>query len=142
MTTYEGACHCGAIGVEFQTERAPSELPVRQCQCSFCRKHGGRTTTDAAGSLRFIGREPAALERYRFGKRITDFLVCKRCGIYVGAVMAVDEGVVGTLNINVLANNLFGERVGDHADYDGETADGAALRRAKMWTPARVVPEG
>jgi len=40
--------------------------------------------------------------RYRFGLGITDFLLCRKCGVYVAAVMTTAEGALGVLNVNVL----------------------------------------
>ena len=48
-----GGCHCGALRVEFET-RAPEELPLRECQCTFCRRHGALNTVDANGRVRVV----------------------------------------------------------------------------------------
>src|SRR5579859_2220723 len=47
-----GGCHCGNLGVVLETERDPRALPLRACQCSFCRRHGAVTTADPGGLLR------------------------------------------------------------------------------------------
>ena len=47
----EGGCHCGRLRVAFTTARAPTELPLRACQCTFCRRHGGLTTSDPEGEV-------------------------------------------------------------------------------------------
>ena len=61
--TLQGSCHCGNLQVDFETEVALAALPLRACQCSFCRKLGVRATSDPAGRLRFQVREPALLSR-------------------------------------------------------------------------------
>ena len=66
-----GACHCGAIRVEFETA-AP--LAPRACQCSFCRKHGARTVSDPEGTAE-LRLAPETL-RYRFASRAADYLLC------------------------------------------------------------------
>ena len=77
---YEGHCHCRALGFTFDTDRP---LAPRACRCGFCRKHAARTVADPRGSaLLDLG---ADVVRYRFGTRTTDFLICGRCGVYVGA---------------------------------------------------------
>ena len=86
MTTYGGSCHCGAVKVALESQRAPAQMRVGRCGCSFCRRHGARTMGDREGSLRFEAA-PGALIRYRFGLGITDYLLCAHCGAYVGAVM-------------------------------------------------------
>lgn len=136
--THKGQCHCGALGVEFRTSVPTDELTVRECQCSFCRKQGGRSCTDPNGHVTFIAHDKSLLNRYRFGKKITDFLVCRGCGAYVGAVMEIGGKLFATLNVNSLDGNPLGDRHGGHADYDGETATSAAERRARVWTPAEL----
>lgn len=53
---FEGACHCGAIGYLYRTALDPERWNVRACQCSFCRAHAARTTSDPAGSVQFRER--------------------------------------------------------------------------------------
>src|ERR1043166_5461140 len=90
MSTYPGSCHCGAIQIAYTTDKKPEEMRPGRCSCTFCRRHGARTMGDPAGSVEFRAN-PGALGRYRFGLGITDYLVCSKCGAYVGAVME-DEG--------------------------------------------------
>ena len=51
MNHLNGSCHCGNIKVAFETALDPQALPLRACQCAFCRRHGGVTTSDPAGRL-------------------------------------------------------------------------------------------
>ena len=57
MTVYKGACHCGAVTVELETDTAPATIDVRECQCSFCRAHGAESASDPAGRIRYIDDE-------------------------------------------------------------------------------------
>ncbi len=61
--TYSGECHCGALGYGYTTSIDPAAWPVRSCQCSFCRRHGARCTSDPAGTLRFAHRKAEQLVR-------------------------------------------------------------------------------
>lgn len=134
MRSFEGCCHCGAIGFTFRTSRDPWSWPVRACQCGFCRAHGARTTTDPAGLVEFHVHDPEALVRYRFGLRSADFLLCGHCGTYVGAVLEGEEGGFATLNINTIAAAAAaGEAV--PISYDGESPDERRARRERAWTP-------
>ena len=45
MTTLTGGCHCGNMRVAFETSLDPRNLPLRGCQCSFCRRHGAVATS-------------------------------------------------------------------------------------------------
>ena len=52
-SSFEGRCHCGAIGFSFRTAKTPDQWPLRACQCRFCRGHGAQTTSDPDGSVAF-----------------------------------------------------------------------------------------
>jgi hypothetical protein len=82
-----GACHCGSLDVAFTTSTAPEALPLRACQCSFCRRHGAITTSDPAGRLRIVARDETAWKPYVFGQRTAELAVCSRCGVYVAALL-------------------------------------------------------
>jgi hypothetical protein len=43
--------------------------------------------SDRTGAVRILVHDPALLIRYGFGLRTADFLLCGRCGTYLGAVM-------------------------------------------------------
>ena len=87
MTVYKGACHCGAITIELETDTDPATIDVRECQCSFCRAHGAESASDPAGRIRYIERTPGDITRYRFGSQSCDMILCRHCGVYMGAIM-------------------------------------------------------
>jgi hypothetical protein len=127
-----GQCHCGAIRFELETAKP---LAPRACQCGFCRKHGARTVADPEGSaVLTLGAETT---RYRFGSKTTDFLICGRCGVYVGAAAAIDGRLYVTLNLNAFDDPRL-DLAGAPVSYDGEDAAGKADRRRVGWTPARL----
>ena len=70
-----GGCHCGNITLHFNISGSFDELPIRACQCSFCRKHNVRATADPGGELQVQIKDKNKLSKYRFGLEITDFLV-------------------------------------------------------------------
>lgn len=137
-TTLHGACHCGALHVELETKVDPSALPLRACQCSFCRRHGGITTSDPAGRLVIEVREPEQLHRYRFALGITDFLLCRSCGVYVAATMEADGRLLGVLNVNVLDERAPFLRPADPMNYGAETVETRGARRGKAWMPVEL----
>jgi hypothetical protein len=108
---------------------------MRACQCSFCLAHAAMATSDPSGLLTFIINEPSALQRYRFGLRTTDFLLCARCGIYVGAQIETERGVFGILNTRVLTPTPAGLRISTPANYDVEDVNRRIARRETVWTP-------
>ena len=77
---HEGRCHCGNLSVTFDTAQDAGRVPLRECGCAFCRKHGATSVTDPAGSLEVRIADAALVSRYRFGLGTSDFLVCRRCG--------------------------------------------------------------
>jgi len=137
--TFGGGCHCGALGLTFRTALPVSAWSVRACQCGFCRAHGARTTSDPAGRLAFHAAEPALLRRYRFGLGTADFLLCERCGVYLGAQIETAAGAFGTLNVRALTPLPAGLPQAAPADYGAESADERARRRAQRWTPLEQI---
>jgi hypothetical protein len=133
-----GQCHCGAVRLALTTTRAPAELPVRVCGCTFCRRQGARYTSDPAGSLTITITDDAVLGRYRFGLGLADFLFCRRCGSYLGAH---EPGAPGraVVNLRVLAEAEAFVAPPATMDYDGEDAAARGARRARAWTPAQIV---
>src|SRR5688572_4653002 len=131
---FEGSCHCGAIGFTLGTAQPPEVWTVRACQCGFCRRHGARTFADPAGSVSFAVADSSRLNRYRFGLKTADFLVCGACGVYVASVLTSPRGQFATLNINTLRQALtMPEPV--PVSYDGESIDQRQVRREQRWTP-------
>jgi hypothetical protein len=131
---FEGRCHCGALRFELRTARPPDQWAVRACQCSFCRSHGARTTSDPEGSVRFIITDNAKLNRYRFATRSADFYVCRDCGVYVATVLTSARGQFATLNVNALSSPVD-VPVAAAISYEGESAEQKLARREQKWTP-------
>jgi hypothetical protein len=94
-----GGCHCGNLALTFETARAPGELAVRACGCSFCRRHSVRAVSDPRGRVEFVVQDPLRLNRYRFVLGTAQFLVCRTCSVYVGALMADGGSAYATVNI-------------------------------------------
>ncbi len=137
-TTLRGGCHCGNITVAFETALNPHALPLRACQCSFCVRHGGVTTSDPAGLLVVEVRQPGQLQRYRFALGITDFLNCRSCGVYVAAVMGSEGRSLGVLNVNVLDDREPFARAAQPMQYGAEKVEDREARRATAWMPVVV----
>lgn len=107
---------------------------VRACQCSFCRAHGARTTSDPDGSVTFEVRDDAKLQRYRFGARSADFLVCWECGVYLAAICTHPNGQVATLNVNTISPKIDVMEASP-VSYDSESFEQRMARRRLTWTP-------
>ena len=138
MLQLAGHCHCGAIHVILEPGRPTAELPLRACQCGFCRRHGAATTSHPESRLH-IEAAPGSLNRYRFGRRAVDALLCEECGVYVASLLETDGHRFATLNIAGVALAGFEDRIPEIAIYDDETDEERLARRTARWTPTVLV---
>ncbi|HEV2747340.1 MAG TPA: hypothetical protein VGW34_08595 [Allosphingosinicella sp.] len=88
---------------------------------------------EGAAILTF-GIEPLA---YRFASKAATYLICPRCGVYVGAVAEIEGATFATLNLNVFDDPHL-ELEAAPVSYEGESAEAKARRRRERWTPARI----
>jgi ribosomal protein L34E len=80
-------------------------------------------------------QNPDLLVRYGFGLRTADFLLCGRCGSYLGALMTERERMVATINVNTFEPPHPFQRDGVPMSYEGESDAERRVRRAAGWTP-------
>ena len=130
----EGTCHCGNIAILLETDQDPRDLPLRACACSFCRRHGARTTSDPGGRARVGIQDRALASRYVFGLRTAEMVVCARCGTYCAAVLREGNRAWAALNVNLFLDPAF-DRSAQGVSYEGETAEQRIARRKRLWTP-------
>jgi hypothetical protein len=109
-------------------------LPLRACACTFCRRHGAKTTADPEGRAHIGAQDPALVSRYAFGLRTAEMLVCSRCGVYCGAVLRDGDAAWAVINTNLFLDAAF-DRPAEAVSYDGETEEQRIARRKRMWTP-------
>lgn len=135
MAPYFAGCHCGTLTARFYTAIEPARWWVRACQCEFCRAHDALTVSDPAGSLEFHSAQPSRVHGYRFALKTTTFLLCRDCGVYVGAQMSCEQGRFGLLNLRSLERAIASLRPAQAMSYGTETAEERIRRRAARWTP-------
>lgn len=140
MSSYTGHCHCRSIGFDYQTTVPPQDWSIRACQCRFCRQHDALSASDNGASLAFDAASPECLARYRFGLKTADFLLCRACGVYIGAVIETDSGRFGIINIHALDEEPDNLAAPGAIRYDAEDTDGRVTRRERVWTPVTTVP--
>jgi len=133
---HSGGCHCGNIQVRLRLTKAPADSPLRACACGFCRAHQTRTVADPAGLFDVRADDWELVERYRFGSRTADYLICRRCGVYVAALCETGAGLRAVVNINCLADRAQFTQTPSAPDYDGESVASRLARRAANWMPA------
>ena len=134
---HRGGCHCGNLHWTLRSELSLAQLPVRTCGCRFCCKHGLLTTSDPQGEMDFISTDHTAILHYRFDTETADFLMCGRCGVYVGAQMEEAGRYYAIANLRTLEGE--GELgMVQPMDYSRESVSERRTRRAIRWTPVRT----
>jgi hypothetical protein len=137
----EGGCHCGNVRYTFDASQGVAALGLRACQCTFCRAHGARTTSDPNGAMRITIRDQEKLQRYRFGLKTADFLICRACGVFVGALMTTNGKSFFTVNANTFKPPPAHDIIAVAKDFSAEETGGRTTRRAHMWTPVEEFVE-
>jgi len=131
-----GGCHCGNIHVRLRLTSRPEDNLIRGCTCSFCRSHNPRMLSDPAGLFEFRADDWTLVERYQFGTRTCDFLICRRCGVFIAAVAEMTEGVRAVVNVNSLNDRARFTSAPTMHEFQGETIESRLSRRAANWMPA------
>jgi len=138
MQEFHGGCHCGNLRLEVRLSLAPETMQVRACQCTFCRMHGAHSISDPKGFARIAAARPADVSRYRFGLKTADFIICAKCGVYIGAVCETPSGLKAVINVNVLKDRARFTAMPQAFDYEGEDAGARLARREARWMPVEV----
>jgi hypothetical protein len=100
--------------------------------------HAALSTSDPAGSLAFQAVQGSALQRYRFGSQSADFLICRICGVYIGATCAGTHGRFGIVNVRTIRPFPEGLAAPASMRYDDESPSERLSRRAARWTPLQA----
>ncbi len=138
MFEHRGGCHCGNLRVVLRLPKAPEEVRLRACGCSFCRAHNTRTASDPNGAVDISADDWALVELYRFGTGTAEFVICKRCGVYIGAVGETAAGMRAVINTNCLDDRAAFTAQPNPTDHEGEAREDRLARRAANWTPATL----
>ena len=129
---YEGSCHCSNIIVTLHSDKMQNELAPRECACSFCQRHKGKYISDPKGILEINVKDQSLLNRYQFGHKTADFLICKNCGVFMAAVCEINSNIHAVLNIRTMPDYKFSGQSMTN-DYDAEDKMDRLERRAKNW---------
>ena len=70
-----------------------------------------------------------------FATRSAEFLICARCGIYVGAQLKEEDGFYAIANLRTFEGNREFALRAEPMDYSGENSSARRTRRASRWTP-------
>jgi len=127
---YRGACHCGAVHAEYETDQP---VRLRQDGCGFCSSRGVKSASDPEGRLQLTASK--RLTRYRFGHKTADFLICPACGTYVATHMESARGAIGVINVVGLNIAELKNLPATLTLLEGETTEERLQRRMSRWTP-------
>ena len=75
---------------------------------------------------------------YRFGTRTCDFLICRRCGVFIAEVAETMAGPRAVVNVNCLKDRVRFTSVPEVHDFEGETSGTRSSRHAANWMPAMI----
>lgn len=127
---YRGACHCGAVRAEYETNEP---VRLRQDGCGFCSSRGVKSASDPEGRLQIAASK--RLTRYRFGHKSADFLICPECGTYVATHMESPRGAIGVINVVGLDIDELKHLPATLTSLEGESVEERLQRRISRWTP-------
>ncbi|MBN42638.1 MAG: aldehyde-activating protein [Alphaproteobacteria bacterium] len=122
----------------FETNLDPANMEPRACQCSFCRMHSTAAVSDPDGHLTFTAVDPKQLNRYTFGLNSTEFLICRTCGVYVGAFMPDGDQAFANVMAGILGERDRITRTPVRVERERENLQDRRTRRRAMWTPATL----
>jgi len=142
MHVLSGGCHCGQLLVKVELTRAPYTYQPRACDCDFCRKHGAAYVSDPQGAVLIGIGDPNADGRYRQGSGLAELLVCRNCGVAVGALYRSEARLYGVVNARVLgASAGFGAE--ETVSPQRLSAREKVSRWQELWfADVRIVTEG
>jgi hypothetical protein len=93
---------------------------------------------DLEGLFEVWADDWSLVENYRFGTRTCDFLICRRCGVFIAAISETTAGVRAVVNVNCLNERGHFTSVPVVHDFEGETSETRSSRHAAYWMPAII----
>ena len=80
------------------------------------------------------------VQRYAFGHRTAEFILCRRCGCVPLATSVIDGKTYAIININVTNEPEAFSRPPADFDYDEETVEKRLTRRKENWIGTVTLP--
>jgi hypothetical protein len=94
-----------------------------------CRKHNARAFSDPKAHVTLTVADPQHLQRYSFGLKTSDQIICRRCGVYIAMNLSDGGQVWGVVNIASLDDHTLFTRTPEGRDYSAEDREGRIARR-------------
>ena|ERR1700761_4661460 len=83
--------------------------------------------------------DPLALQRYAFGLRASEQIICRCCGVYVAMTLTDEERVWSVVNVDSLNDRALFSRTPEPRDYSAEDRASRIARRKARWCPTTLV---
>ena len=139
LTRIKGSCHCQNISYDLLWPERASEIPVRNCGCTFCKKHGGAWTSHRGSKMKAKILDVSSVSKYRFGTKTAEFYICRACGVAPFVTSEIDEHQYAVVNVNTFGNIDATSFINTSTNFDGEAKDDRLERRRRNWIPDVVV---
>ena len=95
-------------------------------------------TADPEGNFEVWADDWSLVENYRFGTKTCDFLICRRCGVFIAAIAEASAGGLAVVNVNCLNDRESFTSVPTLHDFEGEGLESRSSRRTAKWMPATI----
>ncbi len=128
-----GKCHCGNMVFVLEWPEALKEIVARECNCTFCVKHGGCWTANPVAKLVVTFRKAADISRYMFGTATATFYVCTCCGVVPFVTSEIDNRLYAVVNVNTFEEFDSSRLHRQSADFEGEDQVSRLARRQRNW---------
>ena len=96
--------------------------------------------SDPEGLFEVWADDWSLVQNYRFGTRTCDFVICRRCGVFIAAVSDMTAAKTqAVVNVNCLSDRARFTGTPTVHDFDGETVESRSSRRNANWMPATIL---
>jgi hypothetical protein len=83
--------------------------------------------------------KPRYLQRYAFGLRTSEQILCSRCGVYMAMTLSEKNLVWSVINVDALDDRALFTQTAQPRDYGAEDRQGRLDRRKARWCPTTLV---
>ena len=91
--------------------------------------------SDPGGLFEVWADDWSLVENYHFGTGTCDFLICRRCGVFIAAISDMTAGARAVVNVNCLSDRERFTALPAVHDFEGETIEFRSARRTANWMP-------
>ena len=129
----KGQCHCENIRFRLNWPNDDYEIPVRECGCTFCRKHAGAWTSHRDAELVARIDDESSVAKYRFGTNTAEFYVCTVCGAVPFVISEIENHLYAVVNVNTFEDIEKFSFARSSTNFDNEETNNRLQRRQRNW---------